>query len=246
VGPIVFFGALVLLAQASPAGATARYKVTLEFVGVWGLVTEANGTCPGVPPGRDTITGIVEGIEPAGSSPPTGTAQAPPPGYTPCFGVPCRPLPDDEAAGDSADEDSADEGVQYTGVLTRTTTVGLCEAKDTPSATEWCAGHLSGGGPFRVTITVPPIDGDNEQARVKLEPQGMAVWATVSGSCSSLENAAVATQYRSEDSIYFETVNALGTKLMPTGRLSRGTYVQTSRSAPGDLSGYTLTVVRVP
>src|SRR6185295_10787981 len=49
---------VALLAQSPPVtGATARYKVTLEFHGVWGLVTDASGTCPGVPPGIDTLTG---------------------------------------------------------------------------------------------------------------------------------------------------------------------------------------------
>ena len=206
-------GALVLLAQAPPAaGPTVRYRVTLTYHGVWGLVTEANQVCPGVPPGTDTIAGIVEGVEPA-----------------------LGPPPDDDTDAES----SEDEGVQYAGDLTRATEVGLCEVKDTSDGTEWCAGHLSGGGPFRVTITVPPIDCDNEQARVKLEPRGAQVRATVSGSCSSLENAAVARQYKSEDSIYFETANASGTKLMPTGVLRPGTYVETSRSVPGDLTGYT-------
>src|SRR6185295_2967485 len=45
---------VALLSQSPPVtGATARYKVTLEFHGVWGLVTDASGTCPGVPPGID-------------------------------------------------------------------------------------------------------------------------------------------------------------------------------------------------
>ena len=184
-----------------------------------------------MPPGTDTIAGIVEGVEPA-----RGSRRR---RLHPCIGIPCRPLPDDAARIE-------DEGVQYAGDLTRATEVGLCEVKDTSDGTEWCAGHLSGGGLFRVTITVPPIDRDNEQARVKLEPRGAQVRATVSGSCSSLENAAVARQYKSEDSIYFETANATGTKLMPTGRLSPGTYVETSRAVPGDLTGYTLKVEQVP
>jgi hypothetical protein len=237
--PTLTLGILVLLAQPPPGGGTTvRYKVTLEYRGVWGLVTEASGTCPGVPPGLDTITGIVEGVEPVGSGPPPGSAPGAPPGYPPCSGVPCRPL-----RGET--EEETDEGVEYTGVFTRTTEVGLCEVKDTPNGTEWCAGHLSGGGPFKVTIQVPAFDHDNEQTRFKLEPQGMGVWATVSGSCSSLDNASVAADYRSEDSIYFETANASGTRLMPTGRLAGGSYVQ-SVTTPSELGEYTLKVEQVP
>jgi hypothetical protein len=66
---------VVLFAQAEPApSSSGRYRVTLEFHGVWGLANEANGTCPGVTPGTDILTGIVErsgasdeGIEYAGA-----------------------------------------------------------------------------------------------------------------------------------------------------------------------------------
>jgi hypothetical protein len=61
--PAAAIVAAALLAQASGAGGT-RFTVTLRFHGVWGLLTEANGTCPGTTPGDDTLTGIVE---PAGS-----------------------------------------------------------------------------------------------------------------------------------------------------------------------------------
>lgn len=198
--PLVF----LLLAPSPPAiGAAARYKITLEFHGVWGLVTDASGTCPGVPPGIDTLTGVVE-----------------------------------EQSSDD------DEGSVYTGDFTRTSEVGLCEVKDTPDGDKWCAGHLKGGGPFHVTLTIPAIGNDNEQARVKLEPAAMA-WATVSGSCSSLDNAAVAADYKAEDSIYFDTVNASGTSFLPTGKLTVGSYKQTRLAGPGG-DGYTMKVDTAP
>ena len=64
-------------------------------------------------------------------------------------------------------------------------------------------------------------------------------WATVSGSCSSLDNAAVAADYKAEDSIYFDTVNASGTTFLPTGKLAVGFYKQTRLAGSGG-DGYTM------
>ena len=58
-------------------------------------------------------------------------------------------------------------------------------------------------------------------------------WATVSGSCSSLDNAAVAADYKAGDSIYFDTVNASGTSFLPTRKLTVGFYKQTRLPGPG-------------
>jgi hypothetical protein len=202
-GP-AFAATVALLAQSPPVtGATARYKVTLEFHGVWGLVTDASGTCPGVPPGIDTLTGVVQ-----------------------------------EQRSDD------DEGSVYAGDFIRTSEVGLCEEQETPDGGRWCAGHLKGGGPVHVTLTIPALGNDNEQARVKLEPAAMA-WATVSGTCSSLDNAAVAADYKAGDSIYFDTVNASGTSFLPTGKLTVGFFKQTKLAGPGG-DGYTMKVETAP
>lgn len=195
---------LVWLAQAPPAGAATRYQITLELHGVWGLVTDQTGTCPGVPPGFDRFTGNVARV--------------------------------------SDDED----GVQYSGVLARSTDIGLCEVKDTADATRWCSGHLSGRGPFRVTIKVPQAGNDSEQTGIEFEPdQIMAVSVSVNGACDTLDNAKLASEYRSHDAIYFETSDAPG-QLMATGGLSRGTFLQTRHSTAGDLGGYALTVQPIP
>lgn len=244
---------LLLLAQAPPGGgAVVRYQITLEFHGVWGLLTDQSGTCPGVPPGYDRFTGVVSGVEPPRSGThgaPTGTKSSPSPMAAPpapCTGIPCQSATNPPPP---ADEDDGPDAVEYEGVLSRESEVGLCETKDTASGTEWCSGHLSGKGPFKVTIKVPLVGNDSEQTRIAFEPDPtriMAVTASVNGACDSLDNAALAADYRSQNAIYFETIDASGLPLMPTGGLTRGTFLQTRHSQPGDAGGYTLTVQPVP
>jgi hypothetical protein len=138
-------------------------------------------------------------------------------------------------------EDELDEdGITYTGVLTRTTAIGLCEAKDTPDGARFCEGRLSGGGSFKVTIRMPAAGHDNEEATIALEPVGvMAVWVTVTGSCDSLDNAALEDDYRSPDAINFETT---GTWSLPPGKLVPGVYAQARQFKPNDQGQYTLRV----
>lgn len=236
---IAMVGMLVMLAQAPPgSGGAVRYKVTLEYRGVWGTLTEgSSGTCPGVPPGFDKLTGIVEGVEPPlVFNQPIGASPIPP-----CTAIPCP-----GAAGGN-DDDAADDPVQYTGVLTRTTNIGLCEVKQTSAGDEWCAGHLNGGGSFKVTITVPAQGNDNEEARVVLQPEGaMTAYATVSGACTTLDNGELAADCRSGDAIQFETSgDGSSGSVFPTGRLAVGSFKQTTRSAPSGVEGqYTMKVER--
>lgn len=193
---------LAHLAQALPASSSpARFQVTLEYRGVWGLITEANGTCPGVPPGTDRLTGIVER---------TG---------------------------------AGDEGIEYTGRLARTTSVGLCEATETADATRWCAGEINGGGRFLVIITIPLRGHDNQEASVEMKPD-LNVHAQVGGRCDSLDNAAEADDYEDGDTLHFETANHAAAGVLPTGGLVPGTWWQTRRAAPD--RGYKLVVVAVP
>ena len=138
------------------------------------------------------------------------------------------------------------EGIRYEGVLTRTTDVGLCESTEGPSGTLWCGGQLQGGGAFKVTITVPDRDADNEDAAIVLSPASPTAGATVTGNCDSLDNAAVAADYKAGDTVYFETANAPGTGLVSTGGLQPGTYGQTRRLAAGAPGHYTLRVQRLP
>jgi hypothetical protein len=139
-------------------------------------------------------------------------------------------------------EDELDEdGITYTGVLTRTTAIGLCEAKDTPDGTRFCGGRLSGGGSFKVTIRMPALGHDNEEATIELEPVGvMAVWVTVSGSCDSLDNAEVEDDYRSADAIHFETTGS--SSALPPGKLVPGLFTQARQFRLNDQGQYTLRV----
>lgn len=205
-------------AQQPAGGPQARYQVTIEYRGVWGLVTDQSGTCPGVPPGYDRFTGVVSGIEP-----PRGSQ---------------RP------------SEEGDDVVTYEGVLTRATEIGLCEVKDTANGAQWCAGHLSGKGPFRVVIKVPTVGNDSAQTSIEFEPHPpqpplAPVSATASGSCDSLDNAGLEADYMSDDAIHFETIDASGRDLMPTGGLAPGTFHQTRHwRQEGD--EYTLSVTRLP
>ncbi len=217
---------LIVLAQApaSPGG-PARYTVTVEMHGgVWGSATETDGSCPGAAPGSDTLTGIVTGTEPALF-----------------IALPCND-PDFLKQENEADE----EDVVYTGVLTRTTSVDLCEVKDTSDGDKWCLGHLNGGGPVEVTILVPRQCRDNETLRVKMRPVPMA-WAKAIGACSTLDNAELEAQYRSEDSIYFETSEDPKDRVPRTGRLFVGTSKRQERTPPKRPAGeYTLKVEKAP
>jgi hypothetical protein len=219
--PLVLF----LLAQApASSGGSARYKVTVEARGVvWGTATEPNGSCPGAAPGSDTLTGIVEGTEP------------PLLNGKPCWGPPCA----------SREEAEDDEGVIYKGILTRKTSVDLCEVKDTNDGHRWCVGHLNGGGSFEVTIYVPFQWRDNENLRIKMEP-GSIVGAKAIGACTTLDNAELETQYKSEDSIYFETSDEPNARVPATGRLFVGTVKSQTRIPPKLPGEYTLKVEPPP
>jgi hypothetical protein len=217
---------LILLAQAPAApGGPARYKVTIESRGVvWGSASETDGSCPGSAPGSDTLTGIVEGTEP------------------PLFKVP--PCKDDDC--ERRRDVGYEEGVIYKGMLTRTTTVDLCEVKDTSDGDRWCLGHLNGGGPVEVTIFVPIQWRDSENLRVKMQP-GPKVTAKAIGACSTLDNAELEVQYTSEDSIYFETSDDPGARVPATGRLFVGSVKSQTRIPPRQPGGeYTLKVEPAP
>lgn len=191
---------LAMLAQApAAAGRGDRFKVTLQYYGVWGLVTEAGGTCPGGVPGTDTLTGVV------------------------------------------TKRDVSEDGIVYVGDLTRTTDLGLCEARDTPDGSRWCAGEIHGSGTFEVTVTVPATGRDNENASFELRPKG-TINVAVGGNCDSLDNADLADEYRSGDTIHFETANDAQGRVPPTGGLVARSrpYSQTVRLQPD--RGYTLTV----
>ena len=195
---------LLLLAQGPPgSGSPERFKVTLEYYGVWGLATEAGGACPGGVPGTDTLVGNV------------------------------------------VREVVNDEGTFYAGNLTRTTNLGLCEERDTANGSEWCAGEVHGDGTFKVRIMVPPVQRDEENLRIELKP-GNIKKIEVGGNCSSLDNAAVADQYRSGDTILFETSNRTDGRVPPNGTLvaRKDVYSQTRRVEPD--RGYTLKVEPVP
>jgi len=192
---------LLQIAQAAPAVTSpTRFDVTLEFHGAWGLMTEANGTCPGATGGTDTLTGKVAR---------TGVSDA---------------------------------GIEYSGLLTRTTSVGLCETKETADGTRWCVAEINGGGTFLVTITIPVRGRNNENASVEMKPDH-SVQAQVGGHCDSLDNAAEKHDYEDGDTLYFETENHAAARVLPTGGLVPGTWWQ-SRRDPG--TGYKLVVAAVP
>jgi hypothetical protein len=189
-------------ASTPPAGASSatRLNITLESHGAWGLLTEADGTCPGATGGIDTLTGIVTLTE---------------------IGV---------------------DGIKYSGELKRTTHVGLCETRDTPDGTKWCAGDLNGHGPFLVNVTVPLSGHDNENASVEMKP-GHGAHADVAGHCDSLDNGAVKADYEDGDTLYFETANHAASRVLPTGGLVPGTWSQSRRDPD---TGYKLVVTAVP
>jgi hypothetical protein len=192
--------------------------------GVWGSATETDGSCPKAAPGSDTLTGVVEGIEP------------PLLNGAPCTAADCPRPP----------EAGFEEGVIYKGLLTRTTSLDLCEVKETNDGDAWCVGHLNGGGPVEVTISVPLQWRDNENLRIKMQPVPMA-WAKAIGACTTLDNAALEAQYRSEDSIYFETSDVSGARVPGTGRLFAGTSKWQTRIPPRRPGGeYTLKVEPAP
>lgn len=219
---------LILFAQAPAApGGPARYKVTIEARGVvWGSATEPNGSCPGAAPGSDTLTGTVEGTEPPLLN-----------------GPPCKD--EDCERRRAALYDGYEEGVIYKGILTRKTSVDLCEVKDTNDGHAWCVGHLNGGGAVQVTIYVPIQWWANENLRIKMEP-GSKVGAKAIGACTTLDNAELETQYKSEDSIYFETSDEPQARVPTTGRLFVGTVKSQTRIPPKLPGEYTLKVEPAP
>ena len=167
---------------------------------MWGLLTEANGACPGVTAGTDRLTGIVTRTH------------------------------------------VSDDGIEYSGRLTRTTGVGLCETKETATGTKWCIGGITGSGTFLVTITIPLRGRDNESASLVMTP-GPGAHADVDGHCDSLDNAEVKADYEDGDALYFETANQAAAGVLPTGGLVPGTWWQTRRDRAG---GYKLVVAAVP
>ena len=142
----------------------------------------------------------------------------------------------------SEDED----GVSYKGTIRRVTDIGLCEVRDTPDGARWCGGELHGSGDIEVTIVVPAAGNDSANLQISLDPMP-SVTVAVGGNCSSLDNAAVAKQYKSHDTILFETTDvssAGGVRVPPTGQLvpRADVYSQTRRVEPE--RGYTLKVER--
>ena len=158
---------------------------------------------------------------------------------------PAAPAGTDTLSGfvkfDNIDEDA----VTYSGTLDRVTDMGLCEVRDTPDGEKWCGGELRGGGPVDVTIVVPAAGNDNDSLRIELEPHAV-VTVTVGGNCSSLDNAAVGKQYKSHDAISFETSDAPGALVPPTGGLVARNNVYHQTREIGANSGYTLKVEPVP
>lgn len=199
------FAGLLWLVLVSPArGADARFRITLEYYGYWGLLTPQSGVCPAAPAGTDKFTGYV-------------TKQS---------------------------ED--DDGVTYKGTLNRVTDIGLCEVQGTPDGSKWCGGELHGHGDVEVVLVVPAAGNDSENLQIELKPLP-SVTVQVGGNCSSLENATVAKQYKSHDTILFETTDvssAGGVRVPPTGGLvpRADVYSQTRRVEPD--RGYTLKVER--
>jgi len=166
-------------------------------------------------------------------TPPGGTCPAAPAGTDKITGV---------VEKFSADED----GVSYRGTLTRVTDIGLCEVKDTQDGERWCGGELHGNGPIDVVIEVPAAGNDSQNMKISWDPNP-SVTVAVGGNCSSLDNAEVAKQYKSHDTILFETTDvssAGGVRVPPTGGLfpREAVYSQTRRVEPD--RGYTLKVER--
>lgn len=165
-----------------------------------------------------------------------------PPGGT----CPAAPAGTDKITGVVTKQSEDEDGVTYAGTLRRVTDIGLCEVRDTSDGTEWCGGELHGTGDVDVVIVVPSPGNDSANLQIELKPRS-SVTVAVGGNCSSLENAAVASQYKSHDTILFETTDvssAGGIRVPPTGGLFPRVevYSQTRRVEPD--RGYTLKVER--
>ena len=164
----------------------------------------------------------------------------------PSGGCPAAPAGTDKLTGYVTKESQDDDGVSYKGTLNRVTDIGLCEVQDTPDGSKWCGGELHGRGDVEVVIVVPAAGNDSENLQIALTPLP-TVSVQVGGNCSSLENATVARQYKSHDTILFETTDvssASGVRVPPTGELvpRADIYSQTRRVEPE--RGYTLKVER--
>jgi hypothetical protein len=164
-------------------------------------------------------------------TPPGGICPAAPPGTDTLTGVVTK---------QSEDED----GVTYKGTLARVTDIGLCEVQDTADGHKWCGGELHGHGDVDVVIVVPAAGNDSESLLIELKPVP-SMTVTVGGNCSTLDNGTLAQQYKSHDTILFETSDVSstgGVRVPPTGGLfpRADLYFQTRRI--GD--GYTLKVDR--
>ena len=164
---------------------------------------------------------------------------------TPPSGVcPAAPAGTDTFTGVVTKLSEDEDGVVYKGTLNRVTDIGLCEVRDVADGTKWCGGELHGHGDVKVVIHVPAAGNDSENLQIAWDPMP-SLTVTVGGNCSSLDNATVATQYKSHDAIYFETTDvssAGGIRVPPTGGLfpRADVYFQTRRAGPD--RGYTLKV----
>lgn len=129
------------------------------------------------------------------------------------------------------------EAVEYYGILGRTTRTGLCEVRTTNDGDRWCAGILNGSGPVEVTILLPGDQG-RDDGEVQLTPVAKDTTVAVTGSCSSLDNAAVEAQYRGHDGIAFDR--------LPHDRLKHGdTYTNQKGAVPWSEGPYTMWVSQV-
>ena len=132
----------------------------------------------------------------------------------------------------------------YKGTLARVTDIGLCEVQDTADGHKWCGGELHGHGDVDVVIVVPAAGNDSESLLMKRKPP-TSTPVPVTGNCRSPYNGTLAQQYKSHDTILFETSDVSstgGVRVPPTGGLfpRADLYFQTRRI--GD--GYTLKVDR--
>lgn len=139
------------------------------------------------------------------------------------------------------------EGVEYTGTLGRQTSTGLCEVRDTPDGEKWCGGLINGSGPVEVTIALP-ADTERDAIEIVIRPVAAETQVLVEGKCSSLDNAAVAQQYREEDTLMFDLPDERGTTVKPTLHQAlrhQHIYTQERGAAPWSESQYTMWVSRI-
>jgi hypothetical protein len=138
-------------------------------------------------------------------------------------------------------------GVEYSGILGRLTSTGLCEVRDTLDGEKWCAGILNGSGPVEVTIALPGGT-ERDDFEVVLRPVASETTVTVTGSCSSLDNAAVAQQYRERDTQMFSLPDERVVRVTPTLHQAlrhEHLYTQDLGAAPWSEGQFTMWVSRI-